>query len=80
MYPYIIAFDDILHSKGGHNMQNYIFMSKRIGTTTYRVKIYASENGTETMEDKILRIISNHPLASDKNCGIMNIPQMSRSA
>lgn len=61
-------------------MQNYIFMSKRIGTTTYRVKIYASENGTETMEDKILRIISNHPLAGDKNCGITNIPQMSRSA
>lgn len=61
-------------------MQNYIFMSKRIGTTTYRVKIYTSENGTETMEDKILRIILNHPLVRDKNCGIMNIPQMSRSA
>lgn len=47
-------------------MQNYIFMSKRIGTTTYRVKIYTNETGTETMEDKILRIISNHPLASNK--------------
>ena len=60
--------------------QNYIFMSKRIGTTTYKVKIYLNENGKESMEDKILRIITNHPLASGRNCDIMNVSQMSRTA
>ena len=60
--------------------QNYIFMSKRIGTTTYKVKIYLNNNSTETMEDKILRIITNHPLANDGRCDIMGMSQMSRSA
>lgn len=60
--------------------QNYIFMSKRIGTTTYKVKIYLNENSNETMEDKILRIITNHPLASGKSCDIMDMSQMSRTA
>ncbi|MCI9086874.1 MAG: hypothetical protein HFE51_10750 [Clostridia bacterium] len=60
--------------------QNCIFMTKRIGTTTYKVKIYPSKNSAETMEDKILRIITNHPLASGKNCDIINISQMSRTA
>lgn len=60
--------------------QNYIFMSKRIGTTTYKVKIYLNENSKETMEDKILRIITNHPLASGRKCDIIDMSQMSRSA
>ncbi len=37
-------------------------------------------NSTETMEDKFLRIITNHPLANDGICDIMNISQMSRTA
>ena len=61
-------------------MNNCIFMTKRIGTTIYKVKIFPNKNGTETMEDKILRLISNQPLASTKNCGIIDLPQMSRSA
>lgn len=61
-------------------MQNYIFMNKRIGTTTYKVKIYLNENSKETMEDKILRIIINHPLASGRKRDIMDMSQMSRSA
>ena len=60
--------------------RDYVFMSKRIGTTTYKVKIYLNENGKETMEDKILRIITNHPLANDGGCDIMNVSQMSCSA
>lgn len=60
---------------------DYIFMTKRIGTTTYKVKVYFNNNSTETMEDKIFRIILNHPLANDEICGIMtSTPQMSRSA
>lgn len=60
--------------------KDYIFMSRRIGTTTYKVKIYLNNNSTETMEDKILRIITNHPLANDGMYDIMNVSQMSRSA
>ena len=56
-------------------------MSRRIGTTTYKVKVYFNNNSTETMEDKIFRVILNHPLANNENCGIMtSTPQMSRSA
>lgn len=60
--------------------KDYIFMRKRIGTTTYKVKVYFNHSSNETMEDKILRIITNHPLANDGICGIMESPQMSRSA
>ena len=60
--------------------KDYIFMSRRIGTTIYKVKIYLNNNSNETMEDKILRIITNHPLANDGRCDIMNMSQMSRSA
>lgn len=60
--------------------KDYIFMSRRIGTTTYKVKIYLNNNSTETMEDKFLRIITNHPLANDGICDIMNVLQMSRTA
>ena len=63
------------------NSKDYVFMKKRIGTTTYIVKVYFNNNSTETMEDKIFRVILNHPLANDETCGIMStIPQMSRSA
>lgn len=34
-------------------------MTRRIGNTTYKVKIYFDENGTMTMEDRILRLIAN---------------------
>ena len=61
-------------------MNNCIFMTKRIGTTIYKVKIFPNKNGMETMEDTILRLISNQPLANDKRCGIIDLPQMSRSA
>ena len=60
--------------------KEYIFMSKRIGTTTYKVKVYFNNNSAETMEDKFLRIITNHPLANDGKCDIMNVSQMSRTA
>jgi len=33
--------------------------TKRIGTTTYRVTVYFSETGKETMSDKIIRMIKN---------------------
>ena len=60
--------------------ENISYMTRRIGNTTYKVKIAFNENGTETMEDKIIRIIKNEILANGEKCGIMNLPQMSRTA
>ncbi len=60
--------------------ENISYMTKRIGNTTYKVKIAFSENGTETMEDKIVRIIKNEILANGEKCGILNVPQVSCTA
>ena len=60
--------------------ENISYMIKRIGNTTYKVKIEFRENGTETMEDKIVRIIKNEILANGEKCGIMDLPQMSRQS
>ena len=58
---------------------NYTTMIRRIGSTTYKVKVYFKEDG-ETIEDKILRIVRNEGFKSDEPCGIITMPQMSRSA
>ena len=34
-------------------------MRKRIGSTTYRVRVHFSGAGAETMNDKILRLVRN---------------------
>ena len=60
--------------------ENISYMTKRIGNTTYKVKIAFSENSTETMEDKIVRIIKNEILANGEKCGILNVPQVSCTA
>ena len=59
---------------------NNLFVSKRIGSTIYQVKVFFCENATETMEDKLLRIIQNQPLANGEKCDILSTSQMSRSA
>ena len=53
---------------------------KKIGKTTYKVRVHLSETANETMEDKILRLIRNDGLAMDGECGIMELPQMSRQS
>ncbi len=55
-------------------------LTRKIGSTTYTVNVFFSANATETIEDKILRIIQNHPLANGKKCDIIDVSQMSRSA
>lgn len=62
------------------NNNNPVYMTKRIGGSTYKVKIYFGGGNAETMEEKILRLISNHPLANDKSCDTISVSQMSRSA
>ena len=56
------------------------FISRRIGGTTYKVRVVFNENGGETMEDKILRIVRNDMVTNDGTCGIMETPQMSRQS
>ena len=58
---------------------NYATMIRRIGKTTYNVKVFCRESG-ETMEDKILRIVRNEGFKSDEPCGIISLPQMSRQS
>ena len=58
---------------------NYTTMIRRIGSTTYKVKVYFKDSG-EKMEDKILRIVRNEGFKSDEGCGIISLPQMSRQS
>ena len=60
--------------------QNIQYMTRRIGATTFKIKVVFHDTGQETMEDKILRIIRNETMEIGKNCGIMKIPQMSRQS
>lgn len=56
------------------------FIIRRIGGTTYKVKVVFNESGYETMEDKILRIVRNDMVTNDGTYGIMEAPQMSRQS
>lgn len=59
---------------------NFSYMIRRIGGTTYKVKVVFSDTEKETMEDKILRMICNETVTTGETCGIMNSPQMSRQS
>ncbi len=56
------------------------FIIRRIGGTTYKVRVVFNESGGETMEDNILRIVRNDMVTNDGTCGIMETPQMSRQS
>ena len=56
------------------------FIIRRIGGTTYKVRVAFSETAAETMEDKILRIVRNDMVTNDGTYGIMETPQMSRQS
>ena len=56
------------------------YMTRRIGGTTYEVRVVFNESGGETMEDKILRIVRNDMVTNDGTYGIMEAPQMSRQS
>ena len=60
--------------------QNFQYMTRRIGATTFKVKVVFSDTGQETMEDKILRIVRNEAMETGDFCGIMGTPQMSRQS
>ena len=58
--------------------KNAVFLTRHIGNTTYKVRVYLSETAEETMEDKILRLIRNDGLANQPECGIMEPKTVSR--
>ena len=53
-------------------------LNRRIGSTNYTVNVNFS--GNESVEDRIVRLISNNLIDNDENCGIIDIPQMSRQS
>lgn len=57
-----------------------VFLTRHIGRTTYRVRVHLSETAEETMEDKILRLIRNDGMTNGPDCGILDVPQMSRQS
>ena len=59
---------------------NSTTLIRRIGSTVFKVNIFAKEDGTDTMEDKILRLIQNEGLALPPECGMIDIPQMNRQS
>lgn len=59
---------------------SFSYMTRRIGGTTYKVKVVWSETASETLEDKILRIIRNETVTNAGTCDIMDSPQMSRQS
>ena len=55
-----------------------MYLTQRIGNTTYRVKVVVNESGTQTLEDILLRLVHNDALANDGGCGILTVPQEDR--
>lgn len=53
-------------------------MYRRIGSTTYKVRVHFDENAKDTLHDKILHLIQNETVTSGAACGIMDLPQTSR--
>lgn len=58
--------------------ENTAVMYQRIGSTTYKVTVHFDDAERETMTDKIVRLIGNEALDKSQECGIIEMPQMSR--
>ena len=58
--------------------ENTAVMYRRVGSTTYKVTVHFNEAEQETMTDKIVRLIGNEALDKSRECGIIEMPQMSR--
>ncbi len=51
---------------------------RRIGSTTYKVRVHFSDTAQETINDKILRLIQRKAVTNGVDCGTISIPQTSR--
>ena len=65
-------FDDMRKDTMTKNKenQNCQYMTHRIGSTTYKVKVVFSDDGGETMEEKILRMIRNEGMQNGEEHGL----------
>ena len=52
-----------------------MYMTRRIKNTIYQVNVTVNEGDGENMEDRILHIIQNQPVAMGENRGILDVPQ-----
>ena len=52
------------------------FIIRRIGGTTYKVRVVFNESGGETMEDKILRIVRNDIPDGQAQAGLLYLRQL----
>ena len=52
-----------------------MYMTRRIKNTIYQVNVTVTEGDGENMEDRILHIIQNQPVAMGENRGILDVPQ-----
>ena len=52
-------------------------ITRRIGSTTYKLKVHFSENATETMEEKILRMVKNESLTKGRHVEFEESPNES---
>ena len=52
-----------------------MYMTRRIKNTIYQVSVTVTEGDGENMEDRILHIIQNQPVAMGENRGILDVPQ-----
>ena len=55
-----------------------MYMTRRIKNTIYQVSVTVTEGDGENMEDRILHIIQNQPVAMGQDRGILDIPQPNR--
>ena len=62
------------------NTRTTFTLSRRIGSTNYRVNACCSDAATETFEDKIFRLIRNEAMEIDEKCVILAVPQTSRQS
>ncbi|WP_330391958.1 transposon-encoded TnpW family protein [Enterocloster clostridioformis] len=51
---------------------------RRIGSTTYKVRVHFSDTAQETINDKILHLIQHEAVTNTADCGTMSIPQMTQ--
>ena len=63
-----------------NNNRTTFTLSRRIGSTNYRVNVRCSDAATETFEDKILRLIRNEAMEIGEKCVIMTLSQASRQS
>ena len=58
--------------------KNIATIYRRIGSTTYKVRVHFSDTAQETMNDKILHLIEHEAVTNAADCGIMQISQMAQ--